>query len=435
MAVLKNAVSLKEKGYATMAKSTVVRFELPSEFSPDPLTEVIQAGAKELLRTAVQAEVCAFIGEHAHLLDEDGRQRLVRHGFLPEREVMTGIGTVPVQVPRVRDRGQNEDGSKIRFRSALVPPYLRKAKSVEELLPWLYLKGISTGDFSEALAALLGPDAEGLSSSTITRLKAAWWEDYETWRKRDLTGKRYVYIWADGVYFTPRLDGDRQCMLVIIGADEYGQKEVLAIADGFRENADSWRDLLKGLKKRGLEVPPELAVGDGALGFWAALRDVFPKTREQRCWVHKTANVLGAMPKSLHERAKSDLQDIWMAETKKEANAAFDLFVETYGVKYEKAVAKLVKDRAELLAFYDFPAEHWKHIRTTNPIESVFATVRNRTRKTKGCLNRKTALAMVYRLMMSAKKKWRKISGPNRLPEVIQGVEFKDGIKQAQNAA
>ena len=336
--------------------------------------------------------------------------------------MMTGIGTVPVQVPRVRDRGSNADGSKIKFRSSLVPPYLRKAKSVEELLPWLYLKGISTGDFSEALAALLGPDAEGLSSSTITRLKAAWWDEYEIWRKRDLTGKRYVYIWADGVYFTPRLDGDRQCMLVIIGADEYGEKDVLAIADGFRENADSWRDLLKGLKKRGLTVPPELAIGDGALGFWTALRDVFPDTREQRCWVPKTANVLGAMPKSLGRRPK-------------EANAAFDLFVETYGVKYEKAVAKLVKDRDELLAFYDFPAEHWKHIRTTNPIESVFATVRNRTRKTKGCLNRKTALAMVFRLMMSAKKKWRKISGPNRLPEVIQRLEFKDGIKQIQTAA
>ena len=433
-----------------MVKSTVVPFELPSEFSPDPLTEVIQAGAKELLRTAVQAEVSAFIAEHAHLLDEEGRQRLVRHGFLPEREMMTGIGTVPVQVPRVRDRGSNEDGSKIKFRSSLVPPYLRKAKSVEELLPWLYLKGISTGDFSEALAALLGPDAEGLSSSTITRLKATWWEEYEVWRKRDLKGKRYVYIWADGVYFTPRMDGDRQCMLVIIGADEYGEKDVLAIMDGFRENADSWRDLLKGLKKRGLTMPPELATGpsrqilrpkiacramDGALGFWTALREVFPDTREQRCWVHKTANVLGAMPKSLHEKAKADLQDIWMAETKKEATAAFDLFVETYGVKYEKAVGKLVKDRDELLAFYDFPAEHWKHIRTTNPIESVFATVRNRTRKTKGCLNRKTALAMVFRLMMSAKKKWRKISGPNRLPEVIQGVEFKDGIKQLQTAA
>ena len=418
-----------------MATSSVFRFELRSKFSPDPLTEVIHAGARELLGTAVLAEVSGFIAEHAHLLDEDGRQRLVRHGFLPEREVMTGIGKVPVQVPRVRDRGTNEDGSKIKFRSSLVPPYLRKAKSLEELLPWLYLKGISTGDFSEALAALLGPDAEGLSASTITRLKASWWEEYETWRKRDLSGKRYVYIWADGVYFTPRLDGDRQCMLVIIGADEYGQKDVIAIMDGFRENADSWRDLLKGLRKRGLTVPPELAIGDGALGFWTALRDVFSDTREQRCWVHKTANVLGAMPKSLHEKAKSDLQDIWMAETKKEANAAFDLFVETYGVKYEKAVAKLVKDRSELLAFYDFPAEHWKHIRTTNPIESVFATVRNRTRKTKGCLNRKTGLAMVFRLMMSAKKKWRKISGPNRLPEVIKGVEFKDGIKQLQAAA
>lgn len=418
-----------------MAKSTVVSFELPSEFSPDPLTEIIQAGARELLRTAVQAEVAGFIAEYAHLLDDEGRQRLVRHGFLPEREVMTGIGTVPVQMPRVRDRGVNEDGSKIRFRSSLVPPYLRKAKSVEELLPWLYLKGISTGDFSEALSALLGPDAEGLSASTITRLKASWWDEYENWRKRDLTGKRYVYIWADGVYFTPRLDGDRQCMLVIIGADEYGEKDVLGIMDGFRENADSWRDLLRSLEKRGLSGVPELAIGDGALGFWTALRDVYPTTREQRCWVHKTANITGAMPKSLREKAKADLQDIWMAETKKEANAAFDLFVETYGVKYERAVAKLIKDRDVLLTFFDFPAEHWKHIRTTNPIESVFATVRNRTRKTKGCLNRKTALAMVFKLMMSAKKKWRRISGPNRLPEVIQGVEFTDGIKQIQKAA
>ena len=340
-----------------MSKSSVVPFELASEFSPDPLTEVIQAGARELLATAVLAEVSGFISEHAHLLDEDGRQRLVRHGFLPEREVMTGIGKVPVQVPRVRDRGTNEDGSKIKFRSSLVPPYLRKAKSVEELLPWLYLKGISTGDFSEALAALLGPDAEGLSASTITRLKASWWEEYETWRKRDLSGKRYVYIWADGVYFTPRLDGDRQCMLVIIGADAYGEKDVLAIMDGFRENADSWRDLLRSLRKRGLTQAPELAIGDGALGFWTALRDVYPTTREQRCWVHKTANVTGAMPKSLREKAKADLQDIWMAETKKEATAAFDLFLETYGVKYERAVAKLVKERDELLAFYDFPAD------------------------------------------------------------------------------
>ena len=303
------------------------------------------------------------------------------------------------------------------FRSAL-PPYLREARSVEELLPWLYLKGTSTGDFSAALAAFLGPDAAGLSALTITRLKATWWEEYEAWRKRDLKGKRYVYIWADGVYFMPRLDGNRQYMLVIIGADEYGEKDVLAIMDGFRGNADSWRDLLKGLKKRGLTVPPELATGDGALGFWTALRDVFPDTREQLCRVYKTANVIRALPialpSSLRAKARSDLQDIWMAETRKEANAAFDLFIETYDVKYERAVERLVKDRDELLAFYDFPAEHWKHIRTTYHIESVFATVRNRTRKTSGCLDRKTALAMVFRLMMSARKKWRKIPGPDR---------------------
>ena len=289
-------------------------------------------------------------------------------------------------------------------------------------------------DFSEVLASLAGPDAEGLSSSTITRLKATWRDEYEAWRKRDLTGKRYVDIWADGVYFNPRLD-DHQCMLVIIGADAYGDKDVPGIMDGFRENADIWRDLLQRLRKQGLTIAPDLACGDGAPGFWTALRDVYPTVREQRCRVHKIANITGAMPKPMREKAKTGLQDIWMAETRKEAVTAFDLFVETYGVKYQRAVKKPTKDRDALPTFYDFPAEHWKHIRTTNPIESVFANVRNRTRKTKGCLNRKTALAMVFRLMMSAKKKWRKISGPNRLPEVIQGVEFKDGIKQTQIAA
>lgn len=418
-----------------MSKDTVIKFTKPSEFSDDPLTDVLRKGARELLATAVQAEVTEFLSSHTHLSDEHGRQRLVRHGFLPEREVMTGIGKVAVQVPRVRDRGAVDDASRIRFSSSLVPPYLRKAKSVEELLPWLYLKGISTGDFSEALAALLGPNAEGLSASTITRLKAIWWDEYETWRKRGLAGKRYVYIWADGIYFNPRLDDDRQCMLVIIGADEYGDKDVLGIMDGFRENADSWKDLLRNLKKRGLTTAPDLAIGDGALGFWTALRDVYPTTREQRCWVHKMANITGAMPKPLHEKAKAGLQDIWMAETKEDAVTAFDLFVETYGVKYERAVKKLTKDRDVLLTFYDFPAEHWKHIRTTNPIESVFATVRNRTRKTKGCLNRKTALSMVYKLMMSAKKKWRKLDGANRLPEIINGVAFKDGIKQFKDVA
>ena len=418
-----------------MSKSTIVPFRVPSEFSPDPLTEVLQSGARDLLCAAIEAEVSSFLSAHAELLDDQGRQRLVRHGHLPEREVMTGIGKVSVSVPRVRDRGAKNPNEKMRFRSSLVPPYLRKSKSVEELLPWLYLKGISTGDFGEALGAILGPGAEGLSPSTIARLKGDWWEEYKVWCKRDLSTKRYAYIWADGVYFTPRLDGDRQCLLVVIGADEYGEKDVLAVSDGYRENAESWRDLLTDLKERGLSMPPELAIGDGALGFWTALRDVFPTTREQRCWVHKVANVLGAMPKSLHEKAKSDLQDIWMAETKQEAEKAFDLFEKTYGLKYERAVAKLLKDRDELLAFYDFPAEHWKHIRTTNPIESVFATVRNRTRKTKGCLNRKTALAMVFRLMMSAKKKWRKLSAPSRLPEVISGVDFKDGIRITKIAA
>ncbi len=272
-----------------MDHNTVIAFTRPIEFSADPLTDVLREGARELLATAVQAEVSEFFAAQAHLLDDEGRRRLVRHGFLPEREMMTGIGKVPVQVPRVRDRGANEDGSKIKFTSKIVPPYLRKAKSVEELLPWLYLKGVSTGDFGEALAALLGPDAEGLSSSTITRLKATWWEEYEAWRKRDLQGKRYVYIWADGVYFAPRLDDDRQCMLVIIGADEYGDEDVLGIMDGFRENAGSWRELLGSLKKRGLTIAPDLAAGDGALGFWTALRDVYATTREQRCWVHKTA--------------------------------------------------------------------------------------------------------------------------------------------------
>jgi len=418
-----------------MTYTTLIEFAKPTEFAPDALTDVLRRGARELLATAVQAEVAEFLAAHADVLDDEGRQRLVRHGSLPVREVMTGIGKVAVQVPRVRDRGADKDGSRIRFRSSLIPPYLRKSKSVEELLPWLYLKGISTGDFSEALGALLGPDAEGLSSSTITRLKAAWWDDFVQWRKRDLTTKRYVYFWADGIYFTPRLDDDRQCMLVIIGADEYGDKDVLGIMDGFRENADSWSELLRSLHKRGLTIAPDLAAGDGALGFWAALRDVYPTTREQRCWVHKTANVLGAMPKALHEKAKAGLQDIWMAETKADAVVAFDLFVETHGVKYERAVKKLTKDKDVLFTFYDFPAEHWKHIRTTNPIESCFATVRNRTRKTKGCLSRKTALAMVFKLILSAKKKWRKLDGKNRLPEIVRGVEFKDGLPQLQEAA
>ena len=416
-----------------MTKDTVVAFRAPEGFSPDPLTDLLRQGARELIAQAVEAELNAFLDVHADQTDGSGRRRLVRHGHLPEREVQTGIGGVAVKVPRVRDRAPQ--GAPLRFTSTILPPYLRRAKSIEELLPWLYLKGISTGDFSEALAALLGPEAPGLSATTIARLKADWWDAYERWSKRDLSARRYVYFWADGVYFSPRMDEDRQCMLVIIGADEWGNKDVLGLIDGFRESTQSWRELLLDLKRRGLEAAPKLAVGDGAMGFWAALHAVYGKTRVQRCWVHKTANVLNALPKSVQPKAKAHLKDIWMAETKAEAAAAFDFFVEAYGVKYDRAVKCLEKDRADLLAFYDFPAEHWKHIRTTNPIESTFATVRHRTTKTKGCLSRQTALAMTHQLMLSAKKKWRKLDGQNRLPEIIQGVEFRDGIKHEIKAA
>lgn len=416
-----------------MKNPTIRPLPDPSGFSPDPLTDVLRSGARELIQQAVEAELSALLAAHAGEKTEDGRARIVRHGHLPEREVMTGIGPVPVKVPRIRDRGDGAE--KVRFTSSILPPYLRKARSVEELLPWLYLKGISTGDFQEALAALLGPNAAGLSSTTISRLKAAWWEEYERWQCRDLGARRIVYIWADGVYFRPRMAEEKQCVLVLIGADEWGRKEVLGLTDGYRESTQSWRELLLDLKRRGLTHAPDLAVGDGALGFWTALREVFGTTREQRCWVHKTGNVLNAMPKSVQSKAKGHLHDIWQAETRAEAEAAFDFFVETYGVKYDKAVAKLVKDRDVLLAFYDFPAEHWKHIRTSNPIESTFATVRHRTGKTRGCLSRKTGLAMAFRLMMSAQTKWRKLDGANRLPEIIQGIAFEDGIKQLPTAA
>ncbi|MEE4238444.1 MAG: IS256 family transposase [Anderseniella sp.] len=416
-----------------MSNDTITKLPDPSGISPDPLTDVIRDGARKLIEQAIAAELATLLDAFANDKLEDGRARLVRHGHLPEREILTGIGPVAVTVPRVRDRQPGAD--KITFTPSILPRYLRKAKSVEELLPWLYLKGVSTGDFSEALAALLGPHAKGLSAKTIARLKAAWWEDYEAWQKRDLGTRRFLYIWADGVYFKPRMAEEKQCVLVIVGADEYGHKELLAMTDGFRESPQSWREVLRDLKRRGLKQDPKLAIGDGALGFWAALREVFPTTREQRCWVHKTMNVLNALPKSLQSKAKAHLHDIWQAETRAAASAAFDFFVEAYGIKWDKAVAKLVKDRDALLTFYDFPAEHWKHIRTSNPIESTFATVRHRPKRTKGCLSRETGLAMAFRLMMSAQAKWRKLDGRNRLPEVISGVEFRDGVRQLQAAA
>ncbi len=418
-----------------MKEDTIVALRQPGSFCDDPLTDVLRAGARELLAQAVEAEVEAHIAAHAELIDAQGGQRIVRHGYLPERDVQTGIGAVRVKVPRVRDRAQTAPGGRIRFTSSILPPYLRRSRSVEELLPWLYLKGISTGDFGEALAALLGPDAPGLAASTIARLKAVWWNEYEAWQARDLSARAYVYFWADGIYFSPRMDHDKQCVLVIIAADALGNKDIVALSDGYRESAQSWRELLLDLKRRGLKTGPELAVGDGALGFWKALREVYGETREQRCWVHKSANVLNQMPKSLQARAKGHLQDIWMAETRADAEKAFDFFIDAYGTKYHKATERLIKDRERLLSFYDFPAEHWKHIRTTNPIESTFATVRLRTAKTKGCLSRKTALAMAFKLILSAKRKWRKLDGSNQLAEIIEGVTFKDGIKLTKHAA
>ncbi len=418
-----------------MKEDTVVELRQPEAFSEDPLTEVLRLGARRLLAQAVEMEVTVFVEGHADLRDQAGRQRVVRHGYLPEREIQTGIGPVAVRCPRVRDRGTGKVGTRIRFASSILPPYLRRAKSIEELLPWLYLKGISTGDFGEALAVLLGPQAPGLSASTIARLKEVWQGELEHWRRRDLSARRYVYFWADGIYFSPRLDHDKQCILVIIGADELGRKELLAIADGYRESAQSWREVLLDLKRRGLKVAPELATGDDALGFWKALREVYGTAREQRCWVHKNANVLNKLPKSVQPRAKQHLQDIWMAETKREAEKAFDFFLEAYGAKYDKAAACLAKDRDVLITFYDFPAEHWKHIRTTNPIESTFATVRLRTTKTKGCLSRMTALTMVFKLCQSASKKWRRLDGSHQLVEIIRGVKFKDGEKLIQHAA
>jgi putative transposase len=409
----------------------------PGTFT-DRLTDVLRDGARALLAQAVEAEVAGFLGEHADKRTDDGRQRLVRHGHLPERSIVTGIGAVEVCVPRVRDRLSGTD-DRIRFSSAILPPYARRSKSLEVLIPILYLKGISTGDFAEALSALLGPNAGGLSASTIVRLKEVWADEHARWLKRDLSVKRYVYFWADGIYVQARLEDEAQCLLVIIGATPEGKKELVGLADGLRESAHSWRDLLLDLKRRGLSSGPQLAVGDGALGFWKALDEVWPTTRAQRCWVHKTANVLNKLPNSLHTKAKRALHNIWMAETRKDAEAALDVFIETYSRKYEKAADCVAKDRDALLAFYDFPAEHWKHLRTTNPIESAFATVRHRTTRSKGCLSNKTALAMIFKLAQAAEKSWRRLKGYSLLPKVILGVKFNDGIEivksQSQTAA
>jgi len=418
-----------------VSDANVVKLLQPGSFG-DPLTEVLRNGARALLAQAIEAEVAEFLAKHSDLKTASGLGRVVRHGHLPEREVMTGIGPVGVRQPRVRDRGvAAENAERIRFTPVILPPYTRRSRSLEVLIPILYLKGISTGDFEGALAALLGKDAPGLSASTIARLKEVWLDEHEHWRKRDLSAKRYVYMWADGIYLQARLEDTKQCILVIIGATPEGRKELLGFTDGARESAQDWRELLLDLKNRGLAIAPELAVADGALGFWKALSELWPTTREQRCWVHKTTNILNKLPKSQHPKAKRSLQEIWMGETSKDAEAAFDAFIAAYMPKYEKAAECLTKDRQALLAFYDFPAEHWKHLRTSNPIESTFATVRHRTIRSRGCLSNKTALAMVFKLVDAAQKRWRRLDGHNQLPKLIQGVRFADGIEIAANPA
>lgn len=414
-----------------MQEHTTIPFPHPQLTAEDPLTAVLRQGAQRLLAQAIEGEVAMLLAQYADRHDGQGRQAIVRNGYLPEREVQTGIGAVRVKVPRVRDRS----GAGIRFHSALLPPYIRRSKSLEALLPWLYLKGVSTGDFSEALQALLGPDAPGLSPATLSRLKQGWQDELAQWQQRDLTGKRYVYFWVDGVYLETRLEDARHCILVLIGADAKGQKELVGLWDGYRESEQSWKELLLDLKSRGLAHGPTLAIGDGALGFWKALRQVYGQTRWQRCWVHKTANVLDKLPKDLQPQAKQRLQAIWMAPDRQRAAIAFDLFIATYEAKYPKAAECLAQDREEVLAFYDFPAEHWAHIRTTNPIESTFATVRLRTDKTRGCLSRVTMLAMVFKLYQSAAKRWHRLRAAHYLPEVMHGIIFKDGLRVEQDAA
>ena len=418
--------------------NTVIPLRQPNEIE-DPLTAVLRSGARRLLAQAIEAEADAFLAAMKGERLADGRERVVRHGHGPERQVQTGIGPVAVQRAKLRDRGAGGDGKRIRFTSAILPRWARRTRSLDALLPILYLRGVSMGDFQEALAALLGQDAPNLSPSVIARLRSEWETDHVRWQRRDLSARRYAYIWADGVYLQARMEPRAECMLVLIGATPEGKKELVGFQVGIRESVHSWRELLVDLKARGLAIAPELATGDGALGFWKALEEVSPTTRHQRCTVHKTANVLDKLPKSVQPTAKADLREIWTAPDRATAETAIATFAEKYGAKYEKAVACLVKDRDALLTFYDFPAEHWDHVRTSNPIESVFATVRHRTVRIKGALSQDTARLMVFKLVMAAAKTWRRLKGENQLPKVIAGVTFRNGVEvintPEQNAA
>jgi len=409
-----------------MGKDNVVELESRvEEESRNALDEILQEGARRMLQAAIEAEVATYIEERAHLVDpETGCRLVVRNGHQPERTIQSGVGDIPVRKPRVNDRRKGQ-----KFTSSILPPYMRRTPSIEALLPILYLKGVSTNDFPEALKAILGEDATGLSPSTISRLKIVWQDEYEEWNGRSLEGKRYVYWWVDGIHFNVRLSDDRPCLLVIVGTLEDGTKELVGIWDGERESKLSWLELLRDLKRRGLAEGPKLCVGDGALGFWRAKEEEFPKARKQRCWVHKTANVLDKMPKKVQPSAKSLIHEMYMAESKKDALEAFDEFMALYEAKYPRACECLKKDKDVLFTFYDFPAEHWVHIRTTNPIESTFATVRHRSRQTKGCGSRTATLTMVFKLAREAEKRWRKINGYELIDKVIRGVVFKDGIE------
>lgn len=409
-----------------MSKDNVVELKSPATIQ-DPLTEMLRFGAQQLIQEAVEVELQELLAEHRERRTAEGNTGVVRNGHLPKRELQTGIGPVTVKIPKVRAKS----GEPVTFRSALVPPYVRKTQSLEAALPWLYLKGISTGEMSEALKVLVGSQAKGLSASTVSRLKQVWAQEYRKWCKEDLTKERWVYLWADGVYSRLRAEDAKLCALVIIGVNERGEKHFLAIEDGIRESTQSWREILLKLKSRGMNSP-DLAVGDGAMGFWAALDEIYGDTRQQRCWMHKTMNVLNYLPKSSQVKAKEALHNIWQAETKVDAEKAFDLFIKIYEAKYPKATLCLQKDREELMAFYGFPAKHWQSLRTSNPIESTFGTIRHRTKRSKGCLTRDGMLHMMFKLGMCAEKKWRKLRGFNDLAKVVTGVKFKDGVEAIQ---
>ena len=419
-----------------MEDTLVEEYRSTSKRSPekeDPrsiLDEIVKQGARQMLQAALETEVAEYLERYRHVTDNKGHRLAVRNGYLPERKILSGAGPLSIKQPRVDDRKlrQQEEGEP--FTARILPRYLRRLPSIDNLIPALYLKGISTGDFSQALSAILGPSVKGLSATNVVRLKAMWEEEYLQWVQRDLSNKEYVYFWADGIYFNVRLDDERMCILVIMGADKEGNKELVAVSDGYRESTISWREVFLDLKRRGLQKGPQLSIADGGLGYWAALEEVFPQSREQRCWVHKTANILDKLPKSMQSKAKAHLHDMYRAENKHSALAAYDHFVHVYKDKYPKAVACLEKDKDVLFTFYDFPAVHWIHIRTTNPIESTFATVRHRTRRTKGCGSRTATLTMVFKLTREAQKTWKKLKGYNLIPRVLEKRIFIDGELQ-----